>query len=264
MKPPLSRVAPRCGAKTRAGQPCRRPPAVGKRRCRLHGGAPGSGGPKGQRNGAYRDGGYTGEALAERRWAKELVRRLVKGEGLLTELYRPGALVSENATGTAASKPPPVSAKVTQLGGVESRRAEPPDGDYAEWNRRLQEAFGTASPHFVSASLYQLVKAAKLPGEGVISTVGMSAALALISSLEPEKEVQATLAVHIACLHVASLNVLARTHSIGERNVIAMATAGAKLERVFQTGSRRITGSSVGRPRSSASSGWRCNRALRR
>jgi hypothetical protein len=38
-------------------------------------------------------------------------------------------------------------------------------------------------------------------------------------------EVQAALAIHVACLHTASLNVLSRTHSIGERNVIAMATA---------------------------------------
>jgi len=30
---------PRCGAKTRAGTPCRRWPVRGRRRCRLHGGA---------------------------------------------------------------------------------------------------------------------------------------------------------------------------------------------------------------------------------
>lgn len=34
-----------CGAKTRAGKPCRKPPVKGATRCRLHGGAAGSGAP---------------------------------------------------------------------------------------------------------------------------------------------------------------------------------------------------------------------------
>ena len=33
-----------CGAKTRSGEPCKRPPMIGKRRCRNHGGC--STGPK--------------------------------------------------------------------------------------------------------------------------------------------------------------------------------------------------------------------------
>ena len=33
-----------CGAKTRAGTPCKRPPLAGKRRCKLHGGASTGGG----------------------------------------------------------------------------------------------------------------------------------------------------------------------------------------------------------------------------
>lgn len=34
-----------CGAKTRSGQPCQNPPVTGKSRCRMHGGAAGSGRP---------------------------------------------------------------------------------------------------------------------------------------------------------------------------------------------------------------------------
>lgn len=56
----------RCGAKTRAGEPCRAPAMRGKRRCRMHGGAPGSGAPRGNRN-ARRHGLFTGEAIAERK-----------------------------------------------------------------------------------------------------------------------------------------------------------------------------------------------------
>ena len=43
------------GARTRSGKPCRSP-ATKKGRCRLHGGARGSGAPPGQRNGQYRHG----------------------------------------------------------------------------------------------------------------------------------------------------------------------------------------------------------------
>jgi len=39
-------ASPRCGAKTRSGGACRSPAVHGKKRCRMHGGAPGSGAPK--------------------------------------------------------------------------------------------------------------------------------------------------------------------------------------------------------------------------
>jgi hypothetical protein len=42
----------------------------GKRRCRMHGGAHGSGAPKGERDGHYRHGFYTAEAIAERQALK--------------------------------------------------------------------------------------------------------------------------------------------------------------------------------------------------
>ena len=50
--------APRCGAKTRKGTPCKSPAARGKKRCRMHGGAKGSGAQKGNRN-AVRRGIYS-------------------------------------------------------------------------------------------------------------------------------------------------------------------------------------------------------------
>jgi C4-dicarboxylate-specific signal transduction histidine kinase len=40
----------------------------------MHGGAPGSGGPKGPRNGNYRHGPYTAEAIASRRWLRRFTR----------------------------------------------------------------------------------------------------------------------------------------------------------------------------------------------
>ena len=44
--------------------------------CRLHGAK--GGGPKGERNGAYRTGRYTREAKAERREQRAVVRQLLR------------------------------------------------------------------------------------------------------------------------------------------------------------------------------------------
>ena len=70
------RNAPRCGARTRQGKPCPSPAVKGKRRCRMHGGAHGSGAPKGERNGNYRHGFYTAKAIAERRALRALINNL--------------------------------------------------------------------------------------------------------------------------------------------------------------------------------------------
>ncbi|HEX7562110.1 MAG TPA: HGGxSTG domain-containing protein [Bradyrhizobium sp.] len=65
--------SPRCGARTRSGMPCRSPAVEGKKRCRMHGGAPGSGAPRGNKN-AVKHGLYTREAIAQRRQLAELMR----------------------------------------------------------------------------------------------------------------------------------------------------------------------------------------------
>ena len=57
-------------------EPCQSPAVSGKRRCRMHEGAHGSGAPKGERNGNYRYGFYTAEAIAERRAVTALIRKL--------------------------------------------------------------------------------------------------------------------------------------------------------------------------------------------
>ena len=65
----------RCGAKTRRGTPCRSPTVAGKKRCRMHGGAEGSGAPIGNQN-ALKHGGFTREAIAERRKLRDLIREM--------------------------------------------------------------------------------------------------------------------------------------------------------------------------------------------
>lgn len=75
-------ASPRCGARTRSGTVCRAPAVHDKRRCRMHGGAEGSGAPKGNRN-RRRHGGYSAEVIAERRQARTLLDEVRK---LLEEL----------------------------------------------------------------------------------------------------------------------------------------------------------------------------------
>jgi len=73
-------ASPRCGAKTRCGGTCRSPAVHGKKRCRMHGGAPGSGAPRANQN-ARKHGLFTREALAERRQIQALLgeaRRLLE------------------------------------------------------------------------------------------------------------------------------------------------------------------------------------------
>jgi len=55
--------APRCGAKTRKGTACQSPAVNGKKRCRMHGGAKGSGAPFGNQN-ALKHGMYSGDTRA--------------------------------------------------------------------------------------------------------------------------------------------------------------------------------------------------------
>jgi len=64
--------APRCGARTRSGPPCRCP-AMLNGKCRIHGGlSPGA--PRGPANGNYRDGLWTREAVEERKFIRSLVK----------------------------------------------------------------------------------------------------------------------------------------------------------------------------------------------
>ncbi len=66
----------RCGAKTRSGSPCKNYPVTSKRRCRMHGGAKGSGAQPGNVNG-LKHGKYSAAARAEREEVDQLMRLLM-------------------------------------------------------------------------------------------------------------------------------------------------------------------------------------------
>jgi hypothetical protein len=66
--------SPRCLATSkRTRQKCRAPAVAGWTVCRFHGA--GGGGPRGSRNGAYRTGRFTKDAVEERRLLQELLRQ---------------------------------------------------------------------------------------------------------------------------------------------------------------------------------------------
>jgi len=66
-------AAPRCSAKSkRTGLPCRSPAVKGWRVCRMHGARGGA--PAGKRNGRYRHGARTNEAISAARFVKALAR----------------------------------------------------------------------------------------------------------------------------------------------------------------------------------------------
>jgi uncharacterized protein YjcR len=69
--------SPRCGARTRCNSPCRSPAVKGRRRCRMHGGAIGSGAPAGNRN-ALKHGRYSREVLEFRHAMRQLLRENVE------------------------------------------------------------------------------------------------------------------------------------------------------------------------------------------
>ena len=73
-------ASPRCGAKTRSGGTCRSPAVHGKKRCRMHGGAQGSGAPRANQN-ARKHGLFTRDAIAER----GQIRALLSGARKLLE-----------------------------------------------------------------------------------------------------------------------------------------------------------------------------------
>ncbi|WP_409996091.1 HGGxSTG domain-containing protein [Qipengyuania aquimaris] len=67
------RESPRCGAKTRMGNSCQSPAVSGRKRCRMHGGAKGSGAPLGNQN-ALKHCEYTREAKEFRKHIRRLLR----------------------------------------------------------------------------------------------------------------------------------------------------------------------------------------------
>ena len=69
----------RCLAKTRRRTLCQTACVKGKKRCRMHGGAKGSGAPKGSKN-AFKHGRYSAETIQRRVEVTRLIRQFKEME----------------------------------------------------------------------------------------------------------------------------------------------------------------------------------------
>jgi hypothetical protein len=127
----------------------------------------------------------------------------------------------------------PVRVKLRHI-NASLAKAYPPDGESKIWWTRLKQALGTSSSDFVNASLIQLQAAARLPCGG-ISEIAFNAALAMIEAAAPKDEMEAALAIQMACTHAAAMSVLARFGSGGgtERRVVALGSAAARLLKAY-------------------------------
>jgi hypothetical protein len=131
-------------------------------------------------------------------------------------------------------RPAPVRVKLQRI-NAGLAKAHPPGGkDGKLWWARLQKALGTSSNAFVSASLFQLQGAARLP-DGIISELGMNSALALIEAAEPRNEIEGALALQMACTHIASMGILGSFAGgcTTERRIGLFSSAAARLMRTY-------------------------------
>jgi hypothetical protein len=130
---------------------------------------------------------------------------------------------------------PPVRVKVFRADGKVAP-VHPPDGEGANWWKRLNKALGTTSSDFVNASLFQ-IQAACRSRWGGISELAMNAALAMIEAAAPKDEIEAALAVQMACTHTAAMAVLAKLDVAfaTEQRVVAFGSAAARLMRAYAT-----------------------------
>ena len=98
----------------------------------------------------------------------------------------------------------------------------------------MKAALGTTSSDFVNATLVQIQNASRLPSGG-ISETSVNAVLAFIEGAEVKNEVDAALAIQMACIHAVTMAVLSRAGGAhgGDRHVAIMAAAASKLARAY-------------------------------
>ena len=142
-----------------------------------------------------------------------------------------------NLTTPAAPQRRPVPVRVKVFGADgKLARVHPPDGEGRNWWLRLNETLGTTSSDFVNASLFQIQSACRSPWGG-ISELSMNASLAMIEAAAPKDEIEAALAVQMACTHTAAMAVLAKLDVAfaSEKRVAAFGSAAARLMRAYAT-----------------------------
>jgi hypothetical protein len=153
---------------------------------------------------------------------------------------QPTAVVANSVPALTGEKRRRVSAYVYQGDLAGEFHAKAPTGQSEEeWTMRLRHALGSHSKCFVDASLDRLLATCRPFRQDIPTSVSVSAALAIIGSLEPKNEMEAALAVEVACLQAVCGNLLARLiWARQDRPVTAAANALAKMERALHSAIR--------------------------
>jgi hypothetical protein len=158
----------------------------------------------------------------------------VAGTGIWEDQERPMTKKTNTSmAGAAVQRHPPVRVKLRRL-RADMFQAYPPDGEEKLWWARLKKALGTVSSDFVNSAMLQLQHAAR-PHCGNVSDTAINAAFAMIEAAAPRNEMEAALAIQMACTHTAAMSVLARFGGGygGERRVVTLANAAARLLKAY-------------------------------
>ena len=141
--------------------------------------------------------------------------------------------MASTPVGPQLPRPKPVRVGLRRL-NANVEKPYPPDGEQKQWWDRLKAALGTTSSDFVTATLTQIQNASRMPCGGICE-MSVNAVLAFIEAAEPKNEIEAALAIQMACTHAVAMAVLSRAGGAygGDRHVAMMAAAAARLLHAF-------------------------------
>jgi hypothetical protein len=144
---------------------------------------------------------------------------------------------SENlpATSRRRRRTPPAKIRIEGIQGNVVSFGSPGPTEPA-WRKQLKTSFGTVSDAFVDMALHHLERAARMPGDGA-SDMAINGAIAMIAARAPSDEIEAALALQMACTHMAAMAVMSRIGGAGggPQRLPGLASASAKLLRAFCT-----------------------------
>jgi hypothetical protein len=133
------------------------------------------------------------------------------------------------------------------------------------WRAQLRAAFGSMSDDFVATSLCHLQTAARMPGAGP-SELAINAAIAMVAAAAPLNEIEAALAIQMACTHMVTMAVMSRIGGAhgGTNRLPGLTSATSKLLRAFSCQAETLRRLRMAATRISASSTFMFTKAARR
>jgi hypothetical protein len=139
------------------------------------------------------------------------------------------------ATLGAQRRAPPASVTIKGIQGNVVSFASPGPTELT-WREQLKTSLGTVSDAFVDMALHHLERVARMPGGGA-SEMAINATIAMIAARAPKDEIEAALALQMACTHMAAMAVMSRIGGAagGPQRLPGLASASTKLLKAFCT-----------------------------